>query len=812
MTGCCGCCTALKPRYKRLVDSIFPDNPEDGLVKDNMQKLVYYGTSKPEKLDRIGQYLEQRLSRDVTRSRTGYVSISMEALDQLLLACHAHSNLFVESFLKMVHKTLESPEPQLQILASQSFVKFANIEEDTPSYHRSYDFFVSKFSSMCHSSAEPETTRIRIRVAGLHGLQGIVKKTVSDDLQVNIWDPVHMNKIIPSLLYSLQGCNMDNDPESPKEDESPGVVAEMVLRDLVCRATFGNITSVLKPVLQHLDYHKLWVPNKFAVKIFRILMYSVQDQYGHMVVHHLMSHLDAHNKDEPRVKAGIVDVVSETVVIAAGGSVGPSVLEVFNTLLRHLKSSVSVQTSDRQRVLDEKNFQEAVINTIGEFANNLPDYQKIEIMMFVMGKVPLLDLEEDVSSGDRKDTLLQTMLLKTMLKVATKYRTVLMINAFPPAFLDPLLRMSLAYDAGIRLIVQEILHTLLDRHDNSGKLKFVRIPKDIQALNLTVEKASQQDIFFIKKNGPQFYSCIYENMLQENNKVDNFEALYCTLALLSIELGGEDILVDLVRLAMGIQNISVSSDLPVTHTCAIHAIVAAYLNLIGQLSAIPNMCTHVSEIIDARKNKAPHLLPDFAFNRSNTEQSYPTSTNVKDELLFDQAVINEALTSRGYDTSTLGTPFTISRLSQSRLGRMDSWFAETSSGSWLQDEVDMAHSTSDIHSITLSIDSSSSSQTPLMGQRGQAPEDITFESLKKIITEDDVERKRSQEMKQKAILEKFQTAPFEQIVAKIDAESMVFQNKLSEILTTISDENKDNAPQHQTTAVFDMQFPDLYVY
>ena len=31
------------------------------------------------------------------------------------------------------------------------FVKFSNIEEDAPSYHRRYDFFVSKFSSMCHS-------------------------------------------------------------------------------------------------------------------------------------------------------------------------------------------------------------------------------------------------------------------------------------------------------------------------------------------------------------------------------------------------------------------------------------------------------------------------------------------------------------------------------------------------------------------------------------------------------------------------------------------------------------------------------------
>ncbi|XP_030825891.1 protein EFR3 homolog B-like, partial [Camarhynchus parvulus] len=68
----------------------------------------------------------------------------MEALDQLLLACHCQSiNLFVESFLTMVAKLLESDKPDLQILGTNSFVKFANIEEDTPSYHRSYDFFVS---------------------------------------------------------------------------------------------------------------------------------------------------------------------------------------------------------------------------------------------------------------------------------------------------------------------------------------------------------------------------------------------------------------------------------------------------------------------------------------------------------------------------------------------------------------------------------------------------------------------------------------------------------------------------------------------
>jgi len=77
--------------------------------------------SSPEKLDRIGEYLAQRVSRDIYRRRNAFVVIAMEAMDQLLVACHAQSlNLFVESFLKTIQKLLETTEPTLQTLASQS--------------------------------------------------------------------------------------------------------------------------------------------------------------------------------------------------------------------------------------------------------------------------------------------------------------------------------------------------------------------------------------------------------------------------------------------------------------------------------------------------------------------------------------------------------------------------------------------------------------------------------------------------------------------------------------------------------------------
>lgn len=38
-----------------------------------MDKLTFYAMTTSEKLDRIGMYLEQRLSRDISRHRIGFV-------------------------------------------------------------------------------------------------------------------------------------------------------------------------------------------------------------------------------------------------------------------------------------------------------------------------------------------------------------------------------------------------------------------------------------------------------------------------------------------------------------------------------------------------------------------------------------------------------------------------------------------------------------------------------------------------------------------------------------------------------------------
>uniref|UniRef100_A0A8C7VY69 EFR3 homolog Bb (S. cerevisiae) n=1 Tax=Oncorhynchus mykiss TaxID=8022 RepID=A0A8C7VY69_ONCMY len=810
----CGCCGALRPRYKRLVDNIFPEDPEDGLVKANMEKLTFYALSAPEKLDRIGAYLSERLSRDVARHRYGYVCIAMEALDQLLMACHCQSiNLFVESFLKMVRKLLEADKPNLQILGTNSFVKFANIEEDTASYHRSYDFFVSRFSEMCHSSYEDPDIRTKIRMAGINGLQGVVRKTVNDDLQSNIWDPQHMDKIVPSLLFNLQsGEGTESRSPSPlqaseKEKESPAELTERCFRELLGRAAYGNIKNAVTPVLMHLDNHSLWEGKTFAVRCFKIIMYSIQSQHSHLVIQQLLGHLDANSKNSATVRAGIVEVLLEAAAIASSGSVGPTVLEVFNTLLRQLRLSVDYELTGSYdasgnigikiiKTHEERQLQEAVIRTIGSFANTLPTYQRSEVMLFIMGKIPVPGVHPALtnagSGGCEGTRMIQIMLLKSLVQVTTGFQTTNMLTALPNSFLEPLLSFSLMEDPEVRLLVLTILLSVIDRHDNTPKFSSISIISDISVLKLKVDKCSRQDNLFMKKHAQQLYRHIYLACKEQSSGPQHFETLYTLLALISMELANEEVVVDLIRLALALQELAQTNEesLSVYNRCAVHALSAAYLNLICQLTTVPTFCQHIHEVIEMRQKEVPFLLPEDVFIEN---PKLPASLEkLEGDVLFQQSKITEVLGGSGYNTDRLATPYIPQFTDEDRLSKRKS-IGETIS---LQVEVESRNS-------------------PEKEERTPA-EEITFETLKNAIV-DSVGMEEQERERRRQVVEKFQKAPFEEIAAHCGARNTFPMFSLSALPRpppspsgTIS--SGYGQTQSRSVPVYEMKFPDLCVY
>lgn len=781
LEGCCHCCCSpLRARYKRLVDNIFPVNAQDGLIKSNMEKLQYYASSSPEKLDRIGDYFAHKISRDLTRHQHAFVVIAMDAMDQLLQSCNSQSlNLFIESYLKIIQLLLETQDPGMQIVATTSFSKFADIDEDTPSYHRRYDFFVSKFSSLCHDNNNDPDTRRQLRVSGLKGLKGVIIKTVSDDLQVDIWDDNHMDKIVPSLLFNMQDGDSDvtdagtggaSPPSSPSSKsapvEVPSQVAEENLRELIGKAGFGNIRSVIRPVLRHLDHHQLWEKEDVAVEFFRIIMTSIQSQYSYAVIQSLMSHLDekskSKNTESIKIRTGIATVLSQVVAISASGSIGPIVLDIINNLLSHLRNSINNCQANARCSEGEMKFQDTVINSLGEFANNLPDFQKIEIMNFIISRVP------SASSPSRTDSVLQSILLRSLLKVSKTYNTVNISQALPNAFLKSLLQFAVTSDPKVRVTVQSIFHQLLDRHNNLPKITKPVTLTEIPPL--TIEKAFRQDVVFIKKHGIEIIGNINENIQLTNNSAENYCALYTTIALLCVEMSSEEVVTETVRLSFSMQDFATgSTTLSEQHKSAIHALTAAVFHMSSQLTGIPALTAHVNDVIRNRNRKCPWMLPESNryFNTSLHMARRPSLISTQDaaevDLLFDKQVIVDVLKSTGHDTSRILQALNTKSVVDASIPRSDS----------------------DCNGIDVEIASISSSPDTT-----RVPDsELTFDSFKKILSEPDSVMTEEKMEKRIQTLEKYRNAPFEALTAELEkstGSSLCVSCVLSQIVQKLS--------------------------
>lgn len=237
-----------------------------------------------------------------------------------------------------------------------------------------------------------------------------------------------------------------------------------------------------------------------------------------------MQHLDQNMKSSPRTKTSLAVVLSKIIAIAAGESVGPSALDIINNLLTHLRTStLSTQNEPTQ---EETQYQEALINALGEFANHHPDYQKIEIMLFIMNTVP------DLTKTSKADQMLQKILLKSLLRVGVQYHTISFEKAFPASFLSPLLRILRSQNTPTRLLVMQIFQSLLDRHQNQVILSGISI-KNYVALSL--ESPSRSDIIFTHKHGANIMQALLDTLLLDDD-TDAMASTFNTAALLVVEM------------------------------------------------------------------------------------------------------------------------------------------------------------------------------------------------------------------------------------------------------------------------------------
>eukprot|EP00911_Craspedida_sp_UC1_P003003 UC1_evm1s2194 len=302
-----------------------------------------------------------------------------------------------------------------------------------------------------------------------------------------------------------------------------GALATATLERLVAGASLGALSAVLRPIFAYLDRFNGWGRPAVRERIFRLILGAVPPQHVHVAVGGLLQHLDAATTDANNTtnttqnananpnptnsaaagaaasgggtgagrggssstklgvseRTGIVEALSLSVALADSGAIGPSVIEVFHALLHHLRASAEITKREgggdvaavQVQQAAEERFQDLVLEVVGGLASYLTGGQKVEIMIFIVGKIP--------TTKDRA----RSCLLRCLKHVARGYEVPSLAEALPEALLGPLLSASIAPDAAMRRQAQEALQLLLaaPRASSSSSTITANIKTEIDA-------------------------------------------------------------------------------------------------------------------------------------------------------------------------------------------------------------------------------------------------------------------------------------------------------------------------------------------
>ncbi|XP_003388363.1 PREDICTED: protein EFR3 homolog B-like [Amphimedon queenslandica] len=623
-TGCCGVC-CHKPRYKRLVDGLYPEDVqnEDPLTQD-LDKLLYLAKSDPQSLDDVGEYLTQKLRRALSRDRRGHVCVSLKIMDKLLLEVRLeHLRLLAESYLNMIHELLTSNRHFFQNLAANSFVAYAERAEESPPYHRQYDFCIERFAAMSLLKREEDETIYKdSRLCGLRALRAVVQKIGPEGN--NLWDSDHLNKIIPAYLINMEAHTPTRSLEEEAEsDANCGILAETGeagLKEIVTVASLTHANAILHPVLCHFDLNSVWInKSQFATDTFVLIIQTMQPQVRYLAIQCLLAHLDSKTSTEYQLKNGILNVLSSCVGVATDGSIGPSVLDVFRTLVKHLRKSIEESTSVQDQ---EKIFYETTVRIVGEFASVLPDYHNPDILNLIFSYMPL---EGDgniraLRACNEKEVKLISLLVQCLCVVADSSHPTVLESTLPESLLVSLSQLFGIERADIQLNVMHLWHKMIDHNENKTKVPFDTKWTSIGEHGLVLGNAPLRFRHSARK-------VVFPKLLELAHGLfasteEHVKAFYTLLLLFTLELtptGIKEILILIVEL----EDLATSSqtELAIKHINAIHACIAGCLHIVSIISEDENLKSYIGKVIELRRKSYKHLLPEVALGEEGAESS-----------------------------------------------------------------------------------------------------------------------------------------------------------------------------------------------
>ncbi|VIO93759.1 Hypothetical 96.7 kDa protein C32D5.3 in chromosome II, putative [Brugia malayi] len=333
---------------------------------------------------------------------------------------------------------------------------------------------------------------------------------------------------------------------------------------------------------------------------------------------------------------------------------------------------------------------------------------------------------------------------------------------------------------------------------------------------------------------------------EDETQREHMDAILCTMALLCIEVGFDEMLIQLFRLSFALQSMALESSFRFNGAkrIAIHNLVAKYLNFSSQLMAIPSLCQHVQQIVKQRALRAHpllNLLSEFQSDKKSPKKAPLASDDDEEQaalcleedatILFDIDDVSEMLKATGKDVKNLTVAF-VSKgvaLASSISGDMEvnrDWpFIEAEKMNNV-DGIDNSGIDENTVSVDMSIDwsPSESIQTSRKNtifsparEKSDLPPTTVSELRKRTNTLiDQSEEEKKEQKRTQRILDKFRTQDFNQLVEEMhqEREEVDLSRTVKRLLQRNDDANRMNeyGCYNKPKSIFELKLPESYVF
>ncbi|KAJ2995538.1 Protein EFR3 B [Globomyces sp. JEL0801] len=576
--------------HASLISNVYPNGPgEEGPKSQALSLLTFYASHKPQKLPKIGIFLENRVENDLRKSRFG---VSLAIINALLNECRLHASVISKSILRIIINIFNCPDTDLILLATNTFILYTSIRNHEDIIDSEFNILhtqlVSKFCTEATRQTADNIDQNKSRLSGLKALESLcVTDFFVDGAHIDDSIELVMSAILYNLKFQKDSAHSPTFPRMTRNvsnhekrqsitdqlitDEELKQTAEKCWVGIFKKTNAETLKSLLSTLFKIMDKENKWEPSDDVLDILTIILSSTETQFHFVIVSIVLDRIES--ESQIGSKTTLVNLLRH--FISHGHLGGVTILEFLDKFTRHLSlCQEQGVSSDLSRPL-----QNALIQAIGSLAIKLAyPTQFNEIIAFLVNRAQFAHPPESMTPKENGYLIallnsLSEVVVKNM-KASPEFRASVISVVLAYDVVSPLVTYFESPNTDVHislyhLIMKCIQNARLESKSNSSRLEFFDNTR--KALYLLALKPNNHPADFV----------IIGNLLTAMLTVDSYPDLGRTIPLI-----------------FHIQD--KANILSASNQRALGSIFIDYFLFVGQYCGIKELLTYMTKIKDSR--------------------------------------------------------------------------------------------------------------------------------------------------------------------------------------------------------------------